>query len=435
MSDNKKNEVDSVTLEQLFEKELVIPEYQRPYEWSIDHVQVLLKDLLIYVYQQNKEYITGNIILHKEDGKLNIVDGQQRTVTFSLLLYALNPEIKLGSILQQSFNKISQDNLEANFLFIKKWVARFDDSQKGIFLEQLKSKVKFFYTEVQKIEEAFQLFDSQNTRGKRLSATDLLKAYHLQNIEEDISEKEKLEIVIRWEELSKDNQLHRFLENHLFRIRKWIKGEWCYFFNENDVSEFKGLNPNDNSLPNFIKKDLLTYYKWKQSVNDISFSLLSEKLNYPFQIDQTILNGKNFFDYVFYYYDKFKSFKESKSKWSEFYNQYCIGYPGWWIRIGDFYLRNLFENFSFYAIDRFSMNEYELYFKKVYKNFYFARVKKSNSKYTRVTKKNISDNISWLIEASNNNNLSFLEDKREDFSHEIQNDKKHEKIKEAYVIN
>lgn len=35
---------------------------------------------------------------------------------------------------------------------------------------------------VDKISEAFQLFDSQNTRGRALYPHDLLKAYHLREI-------------------------------------------------------------------------------------------------------------------------------------------------------------------------------------------------------------------------------------------------------------
>jgi hypothetical protein len=35
---------------------------------------------------------------------------------------------------------------------------------------------------VDKVEEAFQLFDSQNTRGKELDPHDLLKAYHLREM-------------------------------------------------------------------------------------------------------------------------------------------------------------------------------------------------------------------------------------------------------------
>ena len=70
--------------------ELTIPEYQRPYKWTARDAILLLDDI-IEAKNNNKEvYRVGTLILHHdEDGKYNIVDGQQRTITFSLLLYAL----------------------------------------------------------------------------------------------------------------------------------------------------------------------------------------------------------------------------------------------------------------------------------------------------------------------------------------------------------
>ena len=73
---------------------LVVPEYQRPYKWTARNAIQLLDDI-IEARNNNKEvYRVGTLILHKEkdeDGqdKYNIVDGQQRTITFSLLLTAL----------------------------------------------------------------------------------------------------------------------------------------------------------------------------------------------------------------------------------------------------------------------------------------------------------------------------------------------------------
>ena len=46
-----------------------------------------------------------------------------------------------------------------------------------------------------RLSEAFQLFDSQNNRGKSLEPHDLLKAYHLRK---QYSEDEK--IVEKWEQ-------------------------------------------------------------------------------------------------------------------------------------------------------------------------------------------------------------------------------------------
>lgn len=73
---------------------LSIPEYQRPYKWTARNSIQLLDDI-IEAKNNNKEvYRVGTLILHKDKDKkgqdrYNIVDGQQRTITFSLLLYAL----------------------------------------------------------------------------------------------------------------------------------------------------------------------------------------------------------------------------------------------------------------------------------------------------------------------------------------------------------
>ena len=73
---------------------LTIPDYQRPYKWTARNAIQLLDDI-IEARNNNKEvYRVGTLILHKdkeEDGQdlYNIVDGQQRTITFSLLLTAL----------------------------------------------------------------------------------------------------------------------------------------------------------------------------------------------------------------------------------------------------------------------------------------------------------------------------------------------------------
>lgn len=73
---------------------LVIPEYQRPYKWTARNAIQLLDDI-IEASNSNKEvYRVGTLILHKDTDSqgqevYKVVDGQQRTITFSLLLYAL----------------------------------------------------------------------------------------------------------------------------------------------------------------------------------------------------------------------------------------------------------------------------------------------------------------------------------------------------------
>ena len=73
---------------------LTIPEYQRPYKWTARNAIQLLDDILEARNSSKEVYRVGTLILHKtknDNGQdvYNIVDEQQRTITFSLLLLAL----------------------------------------------------------------------------------------------------------------------------------------------------------------------------------------------------------------------------------------------------------------------------------------------------------------------------------------------------------
>lgn len=72
---------------------LSIPIYQRPYKWTAKNIIQLLDDI-INAKNENKEvYRVGTLILHLDkEGNYNIVDGQQRTISFSLLLTALGEQ-------------------------------------------------------------------------------------------------------------------------------------------------------------------------------------------------------------------------------------------------------------------------------------------------------------------------------------------------------
>ena len=83
------------TIEESKPIRLKIPGYQRPYKWSTKNACQLVDDIE-EAFKSNKEiYRVGTLILHEEKIKndsnqsgfvYNIVDGQQRTITFLLLL-------------------------------------------------------------------------------------------------------------------------------------------------------------------------------------------------------------------------------------------------------------------------------------------------------------------------------------------------------------
>lgn len=69
-----------------------IPEYQRAYSWGIDNCDKLWQNINDFVESDSKDrYFFGTIIINcqEDDTKYGLIDGQQRTTTFLLLLKAL----------------------------------------------------------------------------------------------------------------------------------------------------------------------------------------------------------------------------------------------------------------------------------------------------------------------------------------------------------
>ncbi|MBR6163862.1 DUF262 domain-containing protein [bacterium] len=72
----------------------VIPDYQRPYSWKIEQCEKLWQDIVEYIENKDKDddqYFFGTVIINcnLDETELQLIDGQQRTTTFLLLLKAL----------------------------------------------------------------------------------------------------------------------------------------------------------------------------------------------------------------------------------------------------------------------------------------------------------------------------------------------------------
>ena len=181
---------------------LNIPIYQRPYKWTARNAIQLLDDIIEAMNSNKEKYRVGTLILHQQKGdRYDIVDGQQRTITFSLLLTALGE--KDISFLQQSVynNEHNCRNIPNNYQALcrrigKKSEDKNDEHEKE--KERLKGYIEnnceLIVVITKDISEAFQFFDSQNARGKALYPHDLLKAYHLREMA-GVSEEETEKIV------------------------------------------------------------------------------------------------------------------------------------------------------------------------------------------------------------------------------------------------
>lgn len=293
---------------------LQIPAFQRPYKWTEKNVIQLLDDIKLYAKKSEKEeifpYRIGTVVVHKWTNEknqeiLDIVDGQQRTITFLLMIKALRQSdsdeilsLVNFSTFQPSFaNDISKSNIKQNFETIKRKIIDFNKDTVEYFLKQC--EVTFIVLD--DISEAFQFFDSQNSRGKDLDPHDLLKAYHLREMSDSPTEQTE-RVVATWEATQTDDLRDLFAE-FLFRIKGWLKGDSSMYFTKNDIGLFKGINLNATETE---KRPYTQIYEY-------AHKYISEKNNlpFPFQLDQMILNGKLFFEMAAHYLEQIDKLKQN----------------------------------------------------------------------------------------------------------------------------
>ena len=317
---------------------LTIPSYQRSYKWSARNAIQLLDDI-IEARNENKEvYRVGTLILHKEeDGnggwRYNIVDGQQRTITFSLLLYALyeleesEKQREISFLEQELFSDpFSRRNIPNNLNAFRRRISKGGkgDAHREENLEHrrnMQNLRSFIETQCELIvvittdrSEAFQFFDSQNARGKALYPHDLLKAYHLREMA-DLKADEVETIVQQWERIPQ-HRLAEFFGDYLYRIKEWVNGNWAYGLNEHNIYKFKGINKMTRTpYAQFYK----SAYAYANLINHSAMPFVSgsREVN-AFQLATPIIAGKPFFEYTQHYYAILKDIRDN-SKYEGFY--------------------------------------------------------------------------------------------------------------------
>jgi len=272
------------SVKSLLEMDLYIPEYQRPYKWTDKNIVDLLCDIDNALYDAEKyknfNYRVGTIILHndpeKENNKYGIVDGQQRIISLLLLQVYLDKSSVCGLLSFHFTDKITQANIHNNFHFIKDWFALKTPEYKEKVKNALENILEVVVISVSKEAEAFQLFDSQNTRGKPLYPHDLLKAYHLREMKNYPYEMQHA--VTKWEAV-KTKEIKELFELYLFPIRQWTSCNKSFNFSANDIDVYKGIDEN-------------SHYTYAKRAN---------KAMPYFQITESFIAGNDFFEMVEHY--------------------------------------------------------------------------------------------------------------------------------------
>lgn len=251
-----------------------IPKYQRPYSWTTEHVGELLQDLLDALNaagdaDSSNPYFLGSIVLIKEDApKADVVDGQQRLTTLTILLSVLRslgspkdkneltdyiyqkgklyegtkdqPRLKLRpkdqpffwdyiqhedglEKLNESANNLSdsQKNIRNNALYLREKVSELTDERRtelGMFIIQ---RCYLVAVSTPDLDSAYRIFSVLNDRGMELSHTDILKADIIGNMPEEHED----DYTNKWEETEEDLGRGTFqtLFGHIRMIRQKAK--------------------------------------------------------------------------------------------------------------------------------------------------------------------------------------------------------------------
>lgn len=253
--------IDQKSVRDLFTEkntDFLIPDYQRPYAWGEKECQTLWDDLFFFAFPDNDcdkfnsdtdEYFLGPIVTFKnDDGKKEIIDGQQRLTTLMLLLRAFydkygnmknDKAVKTSKLIEQCIWKTDEfDEPDKSALKIDSEVAT--DSDKEQFLEILKtgivndnwksnyaSNYRFFQQKIAEFlntypdwfsffpmrimkncillpieaesqDTALRIFSTLNDRGKPLSDADIFKAQFYKYFS---SKGEKDSFIEKWKKL------------------------------------------------------------------------------------------------------------------------------------------------------------------------------------------------------------------------------------------
>ena len=322
-----------LSVEELLGKNLVIPNYQRPYKWTERNITDLLLDIQKSIedhkrYPDSFKYRVGTIILHevKNQDQYEIVDGQQRVLSFVLLKLCLNSEFSCSLLNQNFTNKDTQKNLYENYKTIREWLLSLSDQIKSEINQALADILEVVVITVSEISEAFQLFDSQNSRGKALYPHDLLKAYHLREIHDKY---DMQNAVVKWES-KRPKKIRELFDLYLFPIWNWSKRRKSGDFSATNIDIYKGIGRDS------------TYTYARRANNAMPYFLITE----PF------IAGVDFFAMVEHYMQMLQNIKEEIDSNKDFGPIKAI-LEDKSFAAGMTYARNLFYCALFCYYDRF----------------------------------------------------------------------------------
>ncbi|NBC05357.1 MAG: DUF262 domain-containing protein [Bacteroidetes bacterium] len=295
---------------------LKIDRYQRPFVWSEKKVRQLIKDLQSH---QKGAYYLGSILLHERNDEhkkgLFVIDGQQRLTTLLLIYNYLKIESAKNDHLSLSYyHKESVQNIRNAHSLINREIPNGTRIQ-GFKRTLDNLEITLIITD--DIDLAFTFFDSQNSRGVRLKSTDLLKSYHLREINQlesgNTDNRQYLErnSAKRWEHLqtfkgvlsTEHDFAFELFHKLIWRARRW-RGEQVEKeqrdtvieeFQEGTVQDRTGTIPLYPNRQNMLSEYLVETKEEGLKRSGGQIRVTDKSSNLPFILRQPIHSGLHYF--------------------------------------------------------------------------------------------------------------------------------------------
>lgn len=300
---NNSIEVSSISLIELLQYKLKIPEYQRPYVWTKYNIEKLINQISEHNNRDDEKpnFYLGSIVLHKDDDGYNIIDGQQRITTMQIL-----EKIKSNKDFNVTYSHpITFKHIKENFNYYN----TNQETIKNLDLNFNKLNVTLVITNSE--DMAYNFFETLNTGGKRLGGTDILKAHHLRSIKEN---DERNSFAKEWE--SKQKNLET-VNRMLSLIRRMD------YLNRN--RNLPDKNTNISNWKNILTEDFAE--KVKKENKDIGYSFVEIEENThkitadKYAIRQPLNEGVNYINYLLSFTDDYNFLflaENQKGKYAEF---------------------------------------------------------------------------------------------------------------------
>lgn len=213
----------TLSVNQLFSgnsEQFYIPAYQRRYSWRDQQTSELFDDLLYL--ESNETHLLGTVVCLTEDhvagiNRLELVDGQQRVTTLSLLLFAFRarfnqlgllddasavdrllkargqdnstgPKLLLGDLDMPDFDALlagapKEDVKNARlwdaFSLLSRRLSEVPDHDVLALFSRVCGNARVIRLDIGRAKDAYKLFETINNRGLALSETDIFKNFLL----------------------------------------------------------------------------------------------------------------------------------------------------------------------------------------------------------------------------------------------------------------